>query len=138
MDILKRNTKWILGVIVLVVLVSGVSVYATTQYLATQVSYKDGKSVADALNDLYDKTRPIEVVSSAHFVNSGTTITVDVDSIIVLVSCDKMEATNTETICESNYGDLLLGIGSWSKVCRATSTNVTLTCPRTLSYYVIK
>lgn len=42
-------------VIVLMIIVSGVSVYATSQYYATEIGYKDGKSVADALNELYEK-----------------------------------------------------------------------------------
>lgn len=53
MEILKKK---IILVIVLMIVVSGVSVYATSTYLASQVTYKDETSVADALNDLYTKT----------------------------------------------------------------------------------
>ena len=85
MEILKRNTKWILGVIVLVVLVSGVSVYATTTYLASQVTYKDGKTVEEALNELYknakgnisidtfDEYKNVTGVSTAHELNLTAT-----------------------------------------------------------------
>lgn len=53
MNFLKKNIKMIIGILVGIVLVSGISVYATTNYLASQVTYKDGKSVEEALNDLY-------------------------------------------------------------------------------------
>ena len=55
MKLLKKNIKWIILVIILMIIVSGVSAYATSTYLASQVTYKDGKSVADALNYLYEK-----------------------------------------------------------------------------------
>ena len=53
MNILKKKIKLIILFIILIVIASGVSVYATAQYLATQVEYKDGKSVASALDELY-------------------------------------------------------------------------------------
>ena len=59
MEFIKRNIKWIILVIILMVIVSGVSVYATTTYLASQVNYtkQNGKTitVSEALNDLYNK-----------------------------------------------------------------------------------
>ena len=57
MELLKRNIKWIILVIILMMIVSSVSVYATAQYYATQIEYKDGKSVADALNELFSKEK---------------------------------------------------------------------------------
>ena len=51
----KRNIKCIIIVIILMIIVSGVSVYATNTYLASQVTYKEDKSVEEALNDLYNK-----------------------------------------------------------------------------------
>ena len=56
MDILKKNIKWIILVIVLIMVASGISVYATSNYLATQVNYTRNnttKSVSDALDELY-------------------------------------------------------------------------------------
>lgn len=53
MNFLKKNIKWIILVIILMIIVSGVSAYATSTYLASQVVYKDGKTVANALDDLY-------------------------------------------------------------------------------------
>ena len=39
---------------------SGITVYATG-YLASQVTYKDGKTVEQALNDLYKKNNYLQV-----------------------------------------------------------------------------
>ena len=56
MNFLKKNYKLIIGIIIGAILISGISVYATGQYLASQVDYnKNGQAkVSDALNDLYD------------------------------------------------------------------------------------
>ena len=61
MKFLKRNIKWIIAIIVGIVIASGISVYATSQYLASQVSYTTDENekienVADALDDLYRKS----------------------------------------------------------------------------------
>ena len=58
MKFIKKNIKLIIGIMIGMLLVSGISVYATYTYFATDVSYtKDGEeiSVADALNYLYSK-----------------------------------------------------------------------------------
>lgn len=54
MKFLKKNFKLIVGIIIGAILISGISVYATTTYLASQVTYKDGKTVEQALNNLYE------------------------------------------------------------------------------------
>lgn len=61
MNFVKKNLKWIITIIVVIILTTGISVYATEQYLASQVNYTTNKNgevqtVADALNDLYSKT----------------------------------------------------------------------------------
>ena len=53
MNFVKKNIKLILGIIIGTILISGISVYATSQYFASQVVYKDGISVENALNYLY-------------------------------------------------------------------------------------
>lgn len=53
MRFLKNNLKLIIGFIVGVILASGITVYAVMS--ANEVMYKDDKSVAYALNDLYEK-----------------------------------------------------------------------------------
>lgn len=50
--ILKKEV--IIAFIIGVLISSGITVYATG-YLASQVTYKDGKTVEQALNDLYKK-----------------------------------------------------------------------------------
>ena len=56
---LKNKLKIILSMVIIVVLVGGLSVYATYNYLATNVSYTKSNgetiSVEDALNELYNK-----------------------------------------------------------------------------------
>ena len=50
---LKKNLI-IVGIVVgLIILISGISVYATATYYANQVTYKNGKTVEQALNELY-------------------------------------------------------------------------------------
>ena len=39
MNFLKKNYKLIIGIIIGAILISGISVYATGQYLASQVDY---------------------------------------------------------------------------------------------------
>lgn len=55
----KNNLKLILVILIICVLISGLSVYATYSYLAKDVSYtkKDGTTinVGDALNELYNR-----------------------------------------------------------------------------------
>ena len=55
MNFVKKNLKWIITIIGVIVITTGISVYATSQYLASQVDYKNGDSVEDALDDLYSK-----------------------------------------------------------------------------------
>ena len=54
MNFIKKNIKLILGIVIGAVLISGISVYATSTYYASQVTYKDGKTVEQALNELYE------------------------------------------------------------------------------------
>lgn len=65
MNVLKKNVRLIVGIIIGVILVSGISVYATATYLynASEVKYNDQKSVADALNDLYGNLKRSYTIS---------------------------------------------------------------------------
>ena len=51
---LKKNIKWIVLIVLGIVISCGISVYATSQYLASQVTYNN-TNVASALDDLYNK-----------------------------------------------------------------------------------
>lgn len=58
MEFIKNNIKTIISIIVTAIIFTGFSVYATTTYLAKDVSYikNDGTqiNVEDALNELYN------------------------------------------------------------------------------------
>ena len=54
MKFLKKNKGIIISFLIGVILAGSLTVYATG-YLASQVAYKDGKSVEEALNELYAK-----------------------------------------------------------------------------------
>ncbi len=54
MNFLKKNYKLIIGIVIGAILISGISVYATGQYLASQVTYNN-TNVASALDELYTK-----------------------------------------------------------------------------------
>lgn len=57
---IKKNIKLILGIILSMILVSGISVYATYNYFATDVIYiRNGHemSVEEALNELYENKK---------------------------------------------------------------------------------
>ena len=73
MNFVKKNYKLIIGILIGVVFISGISVYATSQYLASKVSYtteKNGKiqTVEEALNDLYTN----KTSSSAKYIGTYT------------------------------------------------------------------
>ena len=57
MKSIKNNIKLIIGIIIGMIIVSGLSVYATYQYLASEIEYTDGVSVEDALNELYQNKK---------------------------------------------------------------------------------
>ena len=52
-NFIKNKIKVIFAIIVIVVLCISGTVYATTKYLSSDVTYKD-TTVENALNDLYD------------------------------------------------------------------------------------
>ena len=84
MSFVKNNLKWILGIIVGVVIASGISVYATGQYFASQVNYTTDKNgeisnVEQALNDLYQKRNKVTKYSlNASTTNAGSTYNFDI------------------------------------------------------------
>lgn len=53
MKFIKRNIKLFIGIIIGMLLISGISVYASYKYFASDVIYTEEKNVSDALNDLY-------------------------------------------------------------------------------------
>ena len=73
MGVIRKNIRWIILVIILMIIVSGVSVYATNTYLASQVTYKDGKTVEEALNELYNKQKTKKIESIIPNMTSNST-----------------------------------------------------------------
>lgn len=63
MNILKNNIKLIILIIILVIISSGISVFATYNYLASDIKYTDNKSVSDALNELYNQYKNLGSIS---------------------------------------------------------------------------
>lgn len=53
MKFLMKNMKLIIGFVLVIIITSSITVYATS-YFAKDITYKDGKSVEDALNELYE------------------------------------------------------------------------------------
>ncbi len=56
MNFLKKNIKIIMLIVLMVLISSGIGVFATYNYLASDIKYTDNKTVEQALNDLYDKS----------------------------------------------------------------------------------
>ena len=54
MNLLKENKKLIIGIIIGIIIASGITIYATIN--ANAVDYTNNKKVSDALNELYQLT----------------------------------------------------------------------------------
>ena len=80
MNFVKKNYKLIIGIVIGAILISGISVYATGQYLASQVEYnKNGQAkVSDALDDLYSRTTELDTIKTN--VNQTTATAADIAS----------------------------------------------------------
>lgn len=73
MNFIKKNIKLILGIVIGAVLISGISVYATYTYLASDVKYTKNNSeisVEQALNELY-ASNLYEVLESGTYTSSN-------------------------------------------------------------------
>ena len=91
MSAIKKNIKLVLVVLMLIAISSGVSVYATAQYYATQVQYKEGKSVANALDELYANKK--ETTDSTYEITANNTYSLDKYYKNILVN---VESGNTD------------------------------------------
>ena len=74
MELVKKKYKLILLIIVGIIIVSGISVYATT-YLASNITYKrqgtNVNTVSEALNDLYSISGNLEHVVTGSFISKS-------------------------------------------------------------------
>ena len=104
---MKKNIKWIIGIIAGVVVASGISVYATGQYFANQINYTTDKNgeistVAEALNDLYSKKPTGEITNF-----SGDIYLVGAQSYGNIVFSQKYSYVDINT---NNYSNLKIQI----------------------------
>lgn len=77
---LKKNQKVIalvIGIIIGMMLVSGISVYATYKYYANEVKYTDEKTVAQALDELYANKKDISELNTLKDLLNQTNATQD-------------------------------------------------------------
>ena len=74
MNILKNNFRLIIFAIILILVSSGIGVFAAYNYLASDIKYTNDKSVSDALNDLYLKYNDKENYDNKTYINTGLTI----------------------------------------------------------------
>lgn len=100
MNILKNNLRLIIFVVILILISSGIGVFATYNYLATDVKYTDDKSVADALNELYGKEKNVECIwnSTDNLVNPKSSISKETTILhngIFIVDISAVEGNNT-------------------------------------------
>ena len=53
---MRKNIKWIISIILIILLSSSLNIFAATKMLANNVTYKD-TNVKSALNDLYTNNK---------------------------------------------------------------------------------
>ena len=53
---MRKNIKWIISIILIILLSSSLNIFAATKMLANNVTYKD-TNVESALNDLYTNNK---------------------------------------------------------------------------------
>lgn len=101
---IKNNIKVISAIIVTAVLCISGTVYATTKYLSSDVTYKD-TTVESALNDLYEKSsRSIKFITNCNDSNVTTYNNVLVDNtinykyLIVVISTSNRVGKNLSTM----------------------------------------
>lgn len=75
MKYIKKNFKIIIGLIIGMVMVSCISVYATYKYFANDVKYTNDKSVAQALDELYNNKKDVSELNTLKSLLSQTNAT---------------------------------------------------------------
>ena len=114
---LKKNLKWIIAIIGVIIATAGISAYATSQYLASQVDYnKNGQEkVSDALDDLYTKLNTYK--------NLNQTTTATASDII----SGKTAYSSSGTLITGEYNPIITTKGtewnSGTKITTADSVN---------------
>ena len=60
MKILRKNIKFIIGMMIGIIIASGISAYAVYKCNASEVKYSDSKNVAQVLDELYQNKKDVE------------------------------------------------------------------------------
>ena len=95
MNLLKNNFRLIVFIIILILVSSGIGVFATYNYLASDVKYTDDKSVADALNDLYaNKNTLLWTNSNPSSEFSAQKINLDLSNYTAIIILGKKNTTD--------------------------------------------
>ena len=102
---IKKNKAIIITAFIVGIICIGGTAFASYQYLASQIMYKDNKTVEQALNELYNKT--ISVVATENEVASGTTLSVKKGQIIIISSIYTITATNTTELSSDLKGRVI-------------------------------
>lgn len=75
MKFINRNIKKIISLIIIIVMTSGISVFAAYKYFANEVKYTNDKSVAQALDELYANKNNTEELNALKSMLSKTNAT---------------------------------------------------------------
>lgn len=130
--ILKKEV--IVAFIIGLVIASGITVYATS-YLASQIEYKDGKTVEQALNELY-KSKHDNVIllinQTVSLTNSFTSTTSPVFYNNDILSYDS--ENNTYTFLKDFSGKLYISQG-WIQGITGSKMNVKVNDTYIISYH---
>ena len=107
MKFLKKNLKLVIGIIIGLVLATGITAYATYKYFASDIEYTDNKNVAQALNELYgmsqleDRIATLETgTSKVDILYDGTT---DSQGIITQTSGTAAERTFYKNVSDYDF-----------------------------------
>ena len=95
MKIFKNNFKLIIGFFIGVILASSIAVYATS-YFAKDITYKDGKNVEQALNELYNKKDLLWVNSNSSVEFANQKLNIDLSGYTAIIILGKLTATNND------------------------------------------
>ncbi len=122
---IKKNKKIIIIAFIIGIICICGTAFTSYQYLASQVIYKDGKTVEQALNELYNKN--ISIVATGNEVASGTTLNVEKGQIIIVSSIYTITATNSIELSSDLRGGVFNNVASFEKAFITNDNTVTIT-----------
>ncbi len=102
MKFVKKNIKLIIGLIIGIIMTSGISVYATYKYFASEVKYTDDKSVSQALDELYANKSDVSELNALKNILNQTNATEN-DVINGKIAYSNGELINGKLKLEKNW-----------------------------------